>query len=272
MSGITVVGNQLCVFWSPFKALYANRWIDEPTEFTYSGEGSNGDQDESSGGNKALIEHEVSGNPVSVFIKTRRDGSAWMAMGPYLVAGHTRGVSDGQDGAARRDLRFRLTAQHRTAVPDPDLPVIPTPTPPEGHSEPELWSALERRGQTGERRRATVTSRDRRISDPLKTEYVLERAIRYGGACELCGEHPGWVGDDGRPHLQAHHIQADVDLVDWIAALCGTCHDRVHHDRERRELPDRLAATVHQRQLEAGRPVTSAPKLLALMELATENP
>lgn len=193
--------------------------------------------DESSGGNRALIDHEVSGGQVSVFIKTRRDGSAWMSMGRYVVTGHEWGVSDGQDGVPRRDLRFRLRAHDVPALPDPDLPVLPVPPPPPARSEALLWDALERRGQTGERRRATVVRRDRRMSDPLKTEYVMERAVRYGGACELCGQHPGWVGDDGRPHLQAHHICADIDLVDWIAALCGTCHDRMHHARERAGLP-----------------------------------
>lgn len=255
MSGITVVGNQLSIFWNPYKALYANRWIDEPTEFTYSGEGSNGDQDESTGGNKALIEHETSGAPVSVFIKTRRDGSAWRAMGPFVVVKHTRGISDGQDGIPRSDLRFRLVAQDRAAVPALDLPAVPVPAPPRQHSEEELWAALERVEQTGDRRRATVTSRNRRVSDPLKTAYVVERANRYGGACELCGQHPGWVGEDGRTHLQAHHIDADIDLVDWIAALCGTCHDRMHHDRHRAELPAALLATVRRRQQEQGRPV-----------------
>lgn len=255
MSGITVVGGQLSIFWNPYKALYANRWIDEPTEFTYSGEGSIGDQDESTGGNKALIEHEASGEAVSVFIKTRRDGSAWRAMGPFLVAGHTRGVSDGQDGIPRSDLRFRFVAQDRSAIPALDLPAVPTPSAPRQPSENELWAALERAGQTGDRKRATVTSRNRRVSDPLKTAYVLERAHRYGGACELCGQHPGWVGEDGRVHLQAHHIDADIDLVDWIAALCGTCHDRMHHDRHRSVLPTELLATVRSRQALAGRPV-----------------
>jgi hypothetical protein len=260
MSGITVVGDQLCVFWNPFKALYANGWVEEPIEFTYSGEGSSGDQDESSGGNRALIEHETSGQPVSVFIKTRREGSAWVAMGSYLVSAHEWGTSTGQDGLPRRDLQFTLRARDTATVPDPALPVLPAVPAPGVRTEADLWRALERGGQTGERRRATVVRRDRRMSDPLKTAYVMERAIRHGGSCELCGQHPGWVGDDGNPHLQAHHINADVDLVDWIAALCGTCHDRMHHDRDRLELPGVLLQTVRQRQKEAGRPVTALPE------------
>lgn len=261
MSGITVVGGDLCVFWNPFKVLYANRWLDEPREFTYSGEGSVGDQTETLG-NLRLIEHEADGRPVMVFLKARRDGSSWRHLGPYQVIDHSWGDSRDTEGNWRRDLRFCFAAlvEPPPAVFD-QLSPVPTATPPAAATETELWEALERRHETGKRRRATRTQGSKRVSDPLKTHYVVQRALDFGGSCELCGNHPGWVGDDGMPHYQAHHIHPDIDLVDWIAALCGTCHDRMHHATDRVSLVDDLLAKVQARQVKLGRPINSQEQL-----------
>jgi hypothetical protein len=255
-AGIQVVGNSLCVFWNPFKRLYANQWLDEPREFTYSGEGSLGDQTET-GGNLRLIEHEAEGAPVLVFMKVKRDGSAWLHLGQYRVVEHWWGDSQDADGKWRRDLRFRFEAVTQPGpVVTEKLPDLPPAPPPPAPSEADLWEALERRGETGQRRLGSRRHTNKRLSDPLKTHYVIQRAIDFGGACELCDNQLGWVGDDGRPHFQAHHIDADIDLVDWIAALCGTCHDRVHHSTDRSELAEELLAKVQARQEHLGRPTT----------------
>jgi hypothetical protein len=34
-------------------------------------------------------------------------------------------------------------------------------------------------------------------SDPMKTMYVMRRAVDFGGMCEACLQCPGWVADDG---------------------------------------------------------------------------
>ena len=41
-AGIVQVGGELCIFWNPYRKFYANRWVNEPREFVYSGEGSTG--------------------------------------------------------------------------------------------------------------------------------------------------------------------------------------------------------------------------------------
>lgn len=252
-SGITVVGDHLCVFWNPFKRLYANRWISEPREFTYSGEGSNGDQTET-GGNLRLIERENSGEPVLLFVKNRREGSSWVHMGAYRVIQHTWGSSRGDDGVLRRELEFRFELVARGTRPKPVPIPVPPPVVPDLPSERELWEAIQRGGSAGgERRRGTKTHADKRLSDPLKTDYVRQRAMEFGGACELCDRSPEWVGDDRRPHFQAHHIDADIDLVDWIAALCGTCHDRMHHSTDRLWIAETLLLKIQDRQRDRGR-------------------
>ncbi|MGR7026364.1 hypothetical protein [Geodermatophilus sp. URMC 62] len=161
-TGISMVGRDLCIFWNPHKGLYANRWLAEPREFTYSGEGSVGDQREE-GGNLWLLEREGSGQPVRLFVKTRSQGSAWMYMGAYLVAEHSWGSSQGVDGKWRRDLRFRFelpSAQvsHRPPrIPTP--PSIAPPAPPRERNSGTPSSAAPRRPESGgEAPRRTSTS------------------------------------------------------------------------------------------------------------------
>jgi len=42
--------------------------------------------------------------------------------------------------------------------------------------------------------------------------YILCRALDHGGLRESHLQSPRPLGDDGNPHFQAHHIEADVDL------------------------------------------------------------
>ncbi|WP_138733090.1 hypothetical protein [Modestobacter excelsi] len=263
--GITVVGEDLCIFWNPFKKLYANAWIDMPREFTYSGEGTLGHQVEK-GGNLRLMQHGEAGAPVLLFVKVARSGSRWLHMGEYQVTGHEWGTSKDDEGNWRRDLRFTFAALEQPAHDvTTKVPTLPRAAPPVPPTEAALWAALEKdraAGSGGRRRRGTRTHRDKRLSDPLKTAYVVQRAIDFGGTCELCGVEPGWVGDDGRPHFQAHHINPDIDLVDWISALCGTCHDRMHHATDRATTAVQLRSKIRERQEELGRPITTSEAVL----------
>ncbi|MEU4420623.1 hypothetical protein AB0F81_08355 [Actinoplanes sp. NPDC024001] len=254
-AGITVVGTELCVFWNPYRGLYANRWIKEPDEFIYSGEGSSGPMRDTAG-NRRLKDCHGDGTPVPVFYKVQKTGSHWLCLGEFTVMEVIAGVSRGTDKVLRDDIRFRFQriAQEEISQPLPDLP---EPSPPPAPTEDELWALVEARAKktAGKRKRATKTSRDRRVSDPLLTAYVIQRAIDNGGTCELCGVEPGWFDDFGRPHFQAHHIDPDIDLVDWIAAVCGTCHDRLHHGSDRLDRAVGLRATVRALQVAAGRAV-----------------
>jgi hypothetical protein len=263
-SGITVVVDELCVFWNPYKKLYANRWLEQPSEFWYSGEGSVGPMRRNQG-NGLLLDAETSGAPVQVFYKTASTGSSWRALGPYRVVESMEGVSRDDEGTVRTDLRFRFLADADVVLPP--LPTPPLPPPPPIPSEAELWDAQSREveQQGGRRRRAPKNQRAKRESSGLKTDYVRRRAIDFGGTCESCGTAPGWVRPDGQPHFQAHHIAADIDLVDWIAAVCGTCHDRLHHGTDRAERSESTHRLVISRQRSLGRPVYTEEEARALL-------
>lgn len=266
-AGIVQVGVELCIFWNPFRKFYANKWIEEPREFVYSGEGSTGPMGHTAG-NRALIEAEDIDRPVTVFYKMERAGSRWECLGGFYVAEHSPGVSVDASGTPRPDLRFRLVALGRG--PMVALPKVAQPPAPELPDEGSLWSAVEKglKKNGAARRRGMIRSKDKRQSDPMKTLYVLRRAIDFGGVCESCLLSPGWVSDDGNPHFQAHHVIADVDLVDWIGAVCGTCHDRLHHGTDRANRADELRKIVKDRQIKMGRPTY---ELTALPSPATDK-
>lgn len=254
-AGITKVGGAQCVFWNPYRKLYSNRWIEEPKEFIYSGEGNLGDMQEALSTNADLIRCEEDGTPVCVFYKVANGGSRWKHLGEFRVVRHGPGSSKDRSGNWRRDLRF----QFRMSVEsDADrltkIPRVRPSEPPRLPTEEELWEILARSpsSKTTARKRRTYTSRGKRAQDPLKTMYVLSRVTALGGACELCQINPEWVASDGLPHYQAHHLNPDIDAVDWIAGICGTCHDRLHHSTDRVEVARGLREFIAQRHSALG--------------------
>ncbi|GIF25164.1 hypothetical protein BJ973_007417 [Actinoplanes tereljensis] len=255
-AGITVVGDDQCVFWNPFRPLYANRWIEEPDEFIYSGEGSVGPM-QYVRGNLQLRDCHDSGRPVLVFYKVQRTGSHWLHLGSFTVADIYTDLSLDTKKVLRQDIRFHFLRNANDVI-SPPLPKIAPAAPPAPRTEAELWelASTHTAAADGKRKRETITSRNRRVSNPALTAYVVQRAIDNGGACESCGVVPDWTDVFGRPHFQAHHIDPDIDRVDWIGAICGTCHDRLHHGRDREQRAQSLRETVRARQLAIGREVT----------------
>jgi hypothetical protein len=254
-AGITKVGHSQCIFWNPYRRRYENKWIRDPEEFMYSGEGSSGDMTET-GGNADLILSETTQREVLVFYKMERAGSQWKHLGRYNVVDHEWGTSQDSKNELRRDIRFRVRAVDEE-VDRGQVPVVKLADAPRTPTEEEIWNVLLKSPYQAdiERRRRTRVHRNKREADPLKTEYVRIRAQTFGGACELCDQTPSWLTDDGQPHYQAHHIDADIDSVDWIAALCGTCHDRLHHSADRKEIALHLRTIIAKRQTNLNRPL-----------------
>ena len=77
--------------------------------------------------------------------------------------------------------------------------------------------------------------------------WVLNRA---NGICESCAQPAPFVGSDGTPYLEVHHLRtlADggSDMVSNAVALCPNCHRRLHYDPKAKELKARLFATVQE--------------------------
>ena len=77
--------------------------------------------------------------------------------------------------------------------------------------------------------------------------YVRQRAA---GKCEGCGKPAPFLTPAKQPYLEPHHIRrlADggPDHPRWVAALCPTCHRRVHHGADGKEWNQTIADRVGQ--------------------------
>ena len=100
------------------------------------------------------------------------------------------------------------------------------------HDIEELRKSAERAAEDSpkqSKRRTNRVTQEYRRSHKVR-EYVLARA---DGLCEGCRGEAPFVGTDGRPYLQAHHVDelADggSDTLENVIALCPNCHYRVHH-------------------------------------------
>jgi hypothetical protein len=86
-------------------------------------------------------------------------------------------------------------------------------TPPPGQPTPQAVL-----------REATTYTRDAAVR-----AWVLDAA---DGVCECCGEPAPFIGRDGRPYLEVHHVvtlaDRGPDTTDNAVAVCPCCHRRLH--------------------------------------------
>ncbi len=78
-------------------------------------------------------------------------------------------------------------------------------------------------------------------------KYVKARA---DGVCEACGDPAPFETPDGQPYLEAHHVdelgQGGRDHPDKVAAVCPTCHKRIHHGEDGDTLNEALRERLEQ--------------------------
>jgi 5-methylcytosine-specific restriction endonuclease McrA len=68
------------------------------------------------------------------------------------------------------------------------------------------------------------------------------------GKCEVCRRPAPFIGDDGKPFLECHHVRplADggSDTPTNAVAICPNCHRRSHHGIDRKEFKARIYAKI----------------------------
>ncbi len=72
----------------------------------------------------------------------------------------------------------------------------------------------------------------------VTVQVVREQAIsqyakrRAAGKCELCGDDAPFIGKNGQPYLECHHIKwiskGGADNIENTVALCPNCHRKMH--------------------------------------------
>lgn len=97
---------------------------------------------------------------------------------------------------------------------------------------------------------ATVTAMSAKFErDPAVKAWVL---IESKGVCEGCGDAAPFLGRDGLPFLEVHHVMPlanqGSDTTTNAVALCPNCHRRCHYSSDRDEfklsLYDKVARLV----------------------------
>lgn len=74
------------------------------------------------------------------------------------------------------------------------------------------------------------------VRDPAVKAWVLQAAK---GHCEGCGDPAPFIGMDGMPYLEVHHVMPlsshGSDKTTNAVALCPNCHRRCHYSKDRDE-------------------------------------
>lgn len=89
------------------------------------------------------------------------------------------------------------------------------------------------------------------VRDPAVKAWVLDRAH---GVCEACDSSAPFVGADGFPFLEVHHVRtlADggSDTVTNAVAVCPNCHRRLHYSEDSKAYRQSLYEKVTELDLE----------------------
>jgi len=92
---------------------------------------------------------------------------------------------------------------------------------------------------------STYTTSRQYYRDPEIKAWLLHHA---NGCCEQCGEKAPFLGLDGTPYLEEHHVvllaEGGSDRTSNAVALCPNCHRRCHLSRDREHFIESLYAKV----------------------------
>jgi 5-methylcytosine-specific restriction protein A len=207
--------------------------------FWYTGEGQAGDM-QMVRGNLAIKDAEANGKTLHLFEQVSKGFVRYQGEATYV--GHHEALAPDKDGKKRRVIVFELSMEDNKerGGDAPDLRE-------EEDVEAGLWNcplhelrdAAISKGDSA----ATATERAvvvRKRSQAVKV-YVLRRA---NGSCECCEQPAPFKTTRGRPYLEPHHIRrlADggPDHPRWVAAICPTCHRRIHHGADGYDLNKKL--------------------------------
>lgn len=96
------------------------------------------------------------------------------------------------------------------------------------------------------------------VRDPAVKAWVLQLA---NGVCEGCNCKAPFLGQDGLPYLEVHHVMPlschGSDTPTNAVALCPNCHRRCHYANDRDEFKLALYEKIPRLVLEVPKPIRS---------------
>ena len=199
--------------------------FDKAGVFSYSGEGQVGDMTFRSG-NKSVRDHAETGRGLYLFESSGK-GHAHRYVGEFALANHSvrRGPDRNED--EREIIVFHLC---RVVVSVEGIELAATTTALTLYTMAEarvraIAACGGKEGSAGKEAVQTIYARSRAVRD-----YVI---LRAKGQCEACHTVAPFLGLDGSPYLEAHHTtrlsDGGIDHPRFVAALCPTCHRRIHY-------------------------------------------
>jgi 5-methylcytosine-specific restriction protein A len=244
-SGISTPADRAMIFIftgdSGEKYGYDDEFLPDDT-FIYTGEGTEGDMELESG-NAAIRDHRQSNEDLHLFEST---DDPWIVtyVGQFEYKDHQWERLPDENGNLREAIRFRLApiGGNEIAV-EGDPEEIPLD---------ELYDAATRSSPEPRERQPSSTTG----TAHLRSEVVKSFALRVAdGICEGCEEEAPFIGEDGKPFLEVHHLQrlADggPDHPDNVVALCPNCHRHVHQGRDGDDYNEQLIEKVENRNHQA---------------------
>ena len=212
--------------------------FDDAGVFSYSGEGQTGNM-VFKAGNRSLRDHAKDGRAVYLF-EALGKGKPCRYLGEFVVANHAIASGPDRDGADRDIIVFhmmRVDSIQDAPASGYEASVVQVATSLNGARARALAACFGPAGPAGTAAVKTLYQRSRAVRD-----YVLMRA---GGSCEGCGSTAPFLGIDGQPYLEAHHTtrlsDGGLDHPRFVAALCPTCHRRVHYGQDGKNVNKRLS-------------------------------
>lgn len=104
----------------------------------------------------------------------------------------------------------------------------------------------------------TTTTTTTYVRDPAVKAWILKHS---NGICEGCKAPSPFLGQDGLPYLEVHHVMPlschGSDTVSNAVALCPNCHRRCHYALDRDEFKLQLYRSIPRLVLEV--PVEPRP-------------
>lgn len=188
-------------------------------------------------GNKAILEHANDGKDLMLFEHLGK-GQGYRYVGAFACSSFEYGRSHDINGLDRSTIRFHLIPI--SGVSDSE-DIAPDDTSPNSLSLQELRErAMQASSDVPERHAAEAKAGFFRRSAQIKL-YVLARAQ---GNCEACNQPAPFLKKNGAPYLEPHHTRrlsdGGPDDPRWVAAICPTCHRRIHHGQGGEYLNRRL--------------------------------
>jgi len=212
--------------------------------FFYTGEGQIGDM-VFSRGNKALREHAQANRQVLLFEQSKRGHCRYL--GECVYIGHHYELRPDREGHSRKAIIFELAVDNlgdvESLVELESENLETLPTLPKYVSLQELRK-LALTGSNDSVIPKSIQSRVFYRSVAVK-RYALARAK---GVCESCDQAAPFFTKQGEPYLEVHHLfriaDGGPDMPAGVAAICPTCHRRIHNGVDGPEFNSQLALAI----------------------------